>query len=442
MAEAAVSLTPYLPRLALQWISEDDASLARDVEGTVVFVDISGFTNLSEKLAKVGREGAEALAEAIGSTFARLLAVAYGEGGGLIKFGGDALFLLFTGEDHPVRGVRAAAGMRRTLRDIGRLETKGGKVTLRMSVGVHTGTFNLFLVGGSHRELMITGPAATEVVEMEGTAVAGEILLSPATAEHLPARCLGEPKGPGVLLKQAPTGLASSAAQADVDVDPEAVAHCISLATREHLRSGFGEPEHRTVTVAFLHFDHTDAMIERDGSHAFARDLDVLVRDVQTAVDEQGLCFLSTDVDHDGGKIILTGGAPRTTGEDEDRMLIAVRRIMDADRRIPIRIGVNRGPVFAGDIGPPYRRTYTIMGDAVNLAARVMAKAESGQALATAEVIERSSGRVRDRAARALHGQGQVEAGARVRARRPRECAGAPGGAGRRQRDEAPARRP
>ncbi len=388
MAEAVATLTPYLPRLALQWVSEDPGSLHRDVEGTVVFVDISGFTNLSERLAKVGREGAEALAEAIGATFARLLAVAYGEGGGLIKFGGDALFLLFTGQDHPVRGVRAAHGMRRSLREIGNLQTKGGKVTLRMSVGVHTGVFNLFLVGDSHRELMITGPAATEAVEMEGTAVAGDILLSPATAAHLPARCLGAPKGPGTLLRAAPAGIATAPDQPEISLAPEVLARCVPLATREHLASGFSEPEHRQVTVAFLHFDHTDQMIQETGSAAFAEHLDALVRDVQVAVDEHGLCFLSTDVDHDGGKIILTGGAPRTTGEDEDRMLIAVRRIMDSPREIPIRIGVNRGRVFAGDIGPSYRRTYTIMGDAVNLAARVMAKAEAGQALATDEVLD------------------------------------------------------
>ena len=95
-------------------------------------------------------------------------------------------------------------------------------------------------------------------------------------------------------------------------------------------------------------------------------------------------------MDKDGGKIILTAGAPISTENDEERMLIAARRIIDGERRIPVRIGINRGPVFAGDIGPAYRRTYTVMGDAVNLAARVMAKAEPGQVLATTEVLERS----------------------------------------------------
>ena len=65
-------------------------------------------------------------------------------------------------------------------------------------------------------------------------------------------------------------------------------------------------------------------------------------------------------------------------------MLLTLRHIADAEPSIAIRIGVNSGPVFVGDVGPPYRRTYTVMGDAVNLAARVMAKAEPGEILATA----------------------------------------------------------
>jgi tetratricopeptide (TPR) repeat protein len=69
-------------------------------------------------------------------------------------------------------------------------------------------------------------------------------------------------------------------------------------------------------------------------------------------------------------------------------MLRAVRRIADRVGVLPLRIGVNRGPVFAGDFGPPFRRTFSVKGDAVNLAARVMGKAAPGEVLVTEAVLD------------------------------------------------------
>jgi len=101
-------LQPYIPRLTLEWLATEPDRIHRTVEGTLVFADISGFTALSEKLAKLGQIGAEEMASAITTCFSDLLTVAYDEGGGLIKFGGDALLILFDGDDHAIRAVRAA----------------------------------------------------------------------------------------------------------------------------------------------------------------------------------------------------------------------------------------------------------------------------------------------------------------------------------------------
>ena len=114
------------------------------------------------------------------------------------------MLLWFAGEEHAYRACAAAAAMRRTLREVGRIRAGASDVVLRMSVGVHTGAYAMFLVGGSHRELLIGGPAASQVVAMESAASAGQILLSPETLERLPAGCLGEDLGPGTLLARAP----------------------------------------------------------------------------------------------------------------------------------------------------------------------------------------------------------------------------------------------
>ncbi len=159
----------------------------------MVFADLSGFTAMSERLSRHGRVGAEEVTDAIGACFAELLAVAYDAGGGLLKFGGDALLLAFRGDHHAHRAVWAAAAMRERLRKAGKLKTSAGNVTLRMSVGVHSGTFDCFLVGSPSRELLVIGPAASEVVAMEHGASVGQIVVSPDDCCHIARGLCGRP---------------------------------------------------------------------------------------------------------------------------------------------------------------------------------------------------------------------------------------------------------
>jgi class 3 adenylate cyclase/tetratricopeptide (TPR) repeat protein len=359
------------------------------LDGTVVFIDLSGFTRLSERLARKGREGAEHLTDTINSCFTVLLIEAYENGGSLLKFGGDALLLWFEGEGHVARGCAAAAGMRRTLRRIGRISEGGSEVVLRMSAGVHSGSYDMFLVGGSHREYLIAGPAASMVVEMEAAARAGQIVLSRKTAELVPGAWLGADAGPGVLLARAPSELAWDPDVPELPSD-DAVLGCLSTAVRAHLLSAPAPGEHRVATVAFLQYGDLDQLILRRGATAAADALDDLVRIAQEAADRYAICFLSSDIAADGGKLLFSAGAPRVVGDDEERMLLAMRQILDAEPSLPIRIGVNRGYTFTGEVGPSYRRTYVLMGDVVNLAARLSAKARWGTILTTEGVLRRS----------------------------------------------------
>ncbi len=134
-------LDPYVPRVLLRHLARDPDARVMSLDATVVFADISGFTALSERLARRGREGAEELTETIGGSLSALLTVAYENGGSLLTLGGDALLLLFEHEGHaqprvPGRGRACAHAARAS----GRLQTSAGRVTLRVSQGVHSGT--------------------------------------------------------------------------------------------------------------------------------------------------------------------------------------------------------------------------------------------------------------------------------------------------------------
>ena len=151
-------LRPYVPRLLIEWLLDDPHRRWRVVDGSLAFVDISGFTQLTERLARKGKVGAEELNDTIDGCFTELLSAAYEHGAGLVKWGGDAVLLLFDGDEHAPRAARAAAGMQRTMRAIGRLRTSAGPVRLRMSIGLHSGLFHFFLVGRSPPRARDRGP--------------------------------------------------------------------------------------------------------------------------------------------------------------------------------------------------------------------------------------------------------------------------------------------
>ena len=363
------------------------------IDGSLAFVDISGFTKLTERLAKAGRVGSEEISDILDGTFARLLDAARADGADLVKWAGDAVLLLFRGHDHAAHAARAAYLMRRALREVGRTHASAGAVTLRLSIGIHSGLFDFFLVGdpGIHRELIVCGPGASVTAEMESIAGAGQIVVSRAAAGHLHPASVGQPLGTGRILRSAPLlpELVIEAATSEADADVGAL---LPPPVREHLRTASGPSEHRAVAVAFIQFSGTDRLIAELGPAVAADAIDECVRNVQDACERHGASFLESDINRDGGKFMLAAGVPRGRGEHDDRLLRAVQVAVSRAGVLPLRAGINHGRVFAGDFGPPFRRTYSIKGDAINVAARVMAHAAPGEVLATGEVMSHARG--------------------------------------------------
>jgi len=384
-----MSLTRYVPRLSAEWEMHSSQPW-REIDGTLCYIDISGFTALSEKLARRGRIGAEELTEVLNFVFGKMLGVAYDRGGSLLKFGGDALLLIFTGSDHPVQAASAAVEMQAVLREARSYETSAGRLSLKMSVGLHTGMVHLFRVGDSHKELILTGPAASMTTEMEETASAGEILISSSTKAALDVDAARGEKGEGWLLGWRKARIECCGWSARAQLDPAAVAESIPMALRGFLEHGVAEPEHHIATVGFIKYQGVDALMEESGPTAVAEALDELVRNVQHSVEEEGVTFLASDIDQDGGKIIIAAGVPGVQEDDEGRVLRAARRISDSSGVLQLRIGVNQGHVFVGEVGTDFRATYTIMGDTVNLAARLMAAASPGEVYASPSALDRS----------------------------------------------------
>jgi class 3 adenylate cyclase/tetratricopeptide (TPR) repeat protein len=384
-------LEPYVPRLVRTWDGLRGGVDAIEVDGTLVSVDLSGFTALSERLAAKGRAGAEELILLISGVYEGLIGIAERRGGDVLKFRGDALLIFFEDDDHAVRACVAAGEMQWLIETTGRTRSSVGQVELAMAVGIVSGPCHFFLTGLSHRELVIAGPAASDTLRLEDAAEAHEILVSAATARALePGWLAGERDGAMLLRRglhdEAPAeSTRFDALPSDVDLE-----EFVPIPLRRVLAAGAAEAEHRQATVAFVKFTDAGEVLAREGLDGLDERLQRLGEVVDRTVDGLGITWLESDIDVDGGKVYLTAGAPATPGGDEERMLLALRAIVDEGCGLTLRAGVNRGHVFAGEIGADSRRTYAVMGDTVNLAARLAGRARPGQILATGDVLERA----------------------------------------------------
>jgi len=144
-----VDLAAYSSELAAR-LDADGGGVAL-VEGTVCFVDVSGFTRLNERLGQTGPEGTEVVKQAVSAVFDGLITAAAAHGGDVLTFAGDAVSVLFTGDAHARRGAAAAAGMQRFVRAMPAVPTTLGPVRLQMSAGVESGTDAHLLVGGARK---------------------------------------------------------------------------------------------------------------------------------------------------------------------------------------------------------------------------------------------------------------------------------------------------
>jgi ABC-type oligopeptide transport system substrate-binding subunit/class 3 adenylate cyclase len=145
------------------------------------------------------------------------------------------------------------------------------------------------------------------------------------------------------------------------------------------------EGERKLVTVMFADLSGFTAMAERMDAEA--------VRDLMNACFEQLVpCVQKYGGAVDkfiGDEIMALFGAPVAHENDAERALRVALEMMDAlagfnaehGTNLGLHFGINTGHVVAGGIGTQGRQTYSVMGDAVNLASRLEDASERGEVL-------------------------------------------------------------
>ncbi len=396
----------HASRLALRWLSDDAPAPWKQLEGTAVLADLTGFTRLTEALSGLGPEGVEVLHQALTLCFSTLLGPSVASGGDIIGFAGDAALVWFSGSNHEQRGVEAAAAMPANLAHLPAATTGGRR--LRVSVGVHTGMVTAMLAGTSQRAMLFCGPEISTLVALESAATSGQVLVSSALAERLPSSYLGAvaPVGRALKLRRRTEPERSSPRRGWTDshaidsgsidsafdsgsINSDAIDSALvsalhddsyltdrllsvlSPTVRDVIIADAPTGDHRAASIGFVAVPNIDVMLAAHGPDVTHAALHQVITTVVRVAEELSVTWLDADVGLGGVKLLLAAGAPQAVDDDEGRLLIALRRIID-ESDVVLRAGAQRGRVFAGSLGVPGRRTFTVVGDPVNVAARAL----------------------------------------------------------------------
>ena len=388
-------LVPFLPVDRLHAILRRE-TLPHTAEGAALFADISGFSTLAERLAaELGPErGAEELNTQVNYTFVGLIDAVDRYHGSVLRFSGDGITAWFGGEDHALRAVTSALAMQAIMQAV-----VATLPDLRLKISIGGGRAWRYLPGDPALGVfdVMAGPAFESMVQAEHVTGPGQIVLSSAISAAVGDLLSLEPIADG-FMRLKPTIFAPPVGSATrwasirwldhADRAWELVEACrpyLPPPIYERLRAGHGTymADLRTASPLFVRFTGIDY-----STPEAADQLDDLVRQAQSIALRYGGYLSEVGVDDKGSVLVVLFGAPVALENPSASAARAAHAMLEELPHVhTLHCGLTRGDLFAGMVGSPMRRAYAVIGDEVNLAARLMSHAGSGDILADQRVF-------------------------------------------------------
>ncbi|MEG3876190.1 tetratricopeptide repeat protein [Microcoleus sp. herbarium7] len=412
-------LASYVPHSLLQRIAVNSEVLQTPLQeylkAAVLFTDISGFTALTERLAQNGPAGAEELTKHLNAYFGQLIELISDRGGDIIQFAGDAMLAIWPATDDSLvtATYRAAECSLAILEKLSHYVA--GDVSLTLHIGVAAGDLMSLHVGGVNGswEYLVAGQPLSQMAIAEVQAKSGEACISPegwtliqdyyegtllesgvvrlnelkqeAEAQSR-SDCGVEEKNlltPGKLdnfSSQFPVSQAQSSNPNARILMPEMVQVLrgyISPDILARLDAGQSQwlSELRRVTVLFIGLPPV-----KDLTSAALKQIQSCTQTIQTVLFQYEGTLRKVMMDDKGLVAIAAFGLPPISHENDALRSVQAAQAIQVRLRslgFEVKIGVTTGRVYCGTAGNECRREYTVLGDVVNLSARLMQAANN-----------------------------------------------------------------
>ncbi|MEW6716416.1 MAG: adenylate/guanylate cyclase domain-containing protein [Chloroflexota bacterium] len=381
------ALASYVPPLLLRRLASKPTPALVPFEdrfpAAVLFADITGFTALTDRFVEIGPAGAEELADLLNTYFGRLIDQVTEMGGEVVKFAGDALLAIWPAKNKDEIQARAQQASQCGLNIQKELHafqaTEDISLFLRLAIDV--GEIGIKSVGGIFKrwELLVTGNPLIRASTLTQISASGDVALTPETWELIRPFGRGKPINNEYVLLEGidavtqPTYIETPKITEEMEVGirafiPGAIIYRITAGHSGWLA------ELRRVTVLFIHLP--DIHHQTPLSH-----IQTVMQSLQKALYRYEGSINKLNVDEKGTALIAALGLPPLAHEnDAVRGIQAAQDMQKALEGLQSHgsIGVATGQAFCGTVGINTRREYTMVGDVVNLAARLMQSAKDG----------------------------------------------------------------
>lgn len=408
MATVTATLFSYVPRLTRRRFEANPASVNSPeltvYPGALLFADIHGFTKLAGRYSQQGASGIEQLTALLNAYFDRLISLIDDHGGDVVKLAGDAIVAIWTNDltpavdgARPVDAVQRAAGCGLAIQTWLHNYPVADDVTMSMRVAIGAGNAITMCTGGVNDrwELILAGDPLRQIGEADTLASAGEVVLSPQAFAALRGRASTEPMGGGHarLISVAPPP--PSMRPSDPTLTETAIdsLHAfVPAAIRSRLRAGQSDwlADLRRVSVVMVKLvdlglealgDLSPADVDLPEPKRIAERTQSVIRDLQFALYRHEGSINKITVDDNGVTLVAALGLPPLAHADNAVRATRAAALMHrtlVDSGMRGSVGVATGLAFCGELGNTIRREYTMNGEIMTMAARLMQAAGNG----------------------------------------------------------------
>ncbi|TVQ15976.1 MAG: guanylate cyclase, partial [Leptolyngbya sp. DLM2.Bin15] len=394
-------LTSYVPRLTILRLATNshlEKPYGDRLSVALLFADISGFTPLTKKFAQQGAEGAEELTRLLNDYFGQLVTLITNHNGDVVRFAGDALLACWvaspeTLSNATLQAVHCAHAVQQALNNY--QATSDCQLSLKVSIAA--GNATALHVGGVEKRWLfcLGGEAVLSIQDGDRQNLPGNIVLSSKAWALVQPYVTTQPLEQGYVTLQSLHSAPSARCLSKPTLPNPSIPYLKAYISRAiHKRIEAGQinwlAEFRHVTILFikimgLDYDSADSVEQ----------MQTMVYPLQSILYRYEGNIVSLGVDDKGTTLLAAFGLPAFSHEDDAIRGVSVALEIQKhlqENLLTSAIGITTGQVFCGPIGNDIRREYTVMGDVVNLAARLMQSAAPNTILcsvATKQATER-----------------------------------------------------